>query len=180
MANSNFSHKAAIRRRMLDRLLRLDLHERQRRSAKICDLLRSYFPSVGSVGLFCPTSVEPDLNQLWDFHLFPEIRASYPNCGPDGMQFYEIDSLKELQPGKFGLLEPVRTGRLIVPDLLIVPGLAFTKTGHRLGRGGGHFDRFLATLDPSITRIGICFDFQILDELPLESHDQPVNFIVTD
>jgi 5-formyltetrahydrofolate cyclo-ligase len=180
MANSKFPEKAAIRSGMLDRLLQLDSHERQRRSAKICDALSSYFAGLESVGLFSPTLVEPDLNQLWDLHSFRNTRPLYPNCGPEGMRFYEISSLNELQPGRFGLLEPLASDRSIVPNLLIVPGLAFTKTGHRLGRGGGHYDRFLATLDRSITRIGVCFDFQIVDDLPIESHDMQVDTLVTD
>jgi 5-formyltetrahydrofolate cyclo-ligase len=180
MANSKLPEKAAIRRGMLDRLLQLDSHERRRRSTKICDALTSYFAGLESVGLFSPTPVEPDLNQLWELHSFSKIKPLYPNCGPEGMRFYEISGLNELQPGQFGLLEPPRTDRSIVPNLLILPGLVFTKTGHRLGRGGGHYDRFLATLDRSITRIGVCFDFQVVDDLPIESHDMQVDHLVTD
>jgi len=62
-------------------------------------------------------------------------------------------------------------------DLVIVPGLAFTRTGERLGRGGGHYDRLLEGVEA--TSLGIAFDIQLVDELPLEPHDRGVDLVVT-
>ena len=63
-------------------------------------------------------------------------------------------------------------------DLIIVPGMAFDKEGHRLGRGRGYYDRFLAK-HPQTPTIGICFDFQLLPEVPSESHDRQIDEILT-
>jgi 5-formyltetrahydrofolate cyclo-ligase len=61
-------------------------------------------------------------------------------------------------------------------DVVIIPGLAFSKTGVRLGFGGGWYDRQLANID--VIKIGICFDFQLLDELPEEEFDVRMNYII--
>jgi 5-formyltetrahydrofolate cyclo-ligase len=66
------------------------------------------------------------------------------------------------------------------PDLVIVPGLAFTRTGDRLGQGGGWYDRFLPSLRPDATSIGVGFSAQIVDAIPLEDHDVSLDFVVTD
>jgi 5-formyltetrahydrofolate cyclo-ligase len=66
------------------------------------------------------------------------------------------------------------------PDVVLVPGLAFTTTGGRLGQGGGWYDRFLADVRPECTTIGVCFAEQVVDELPIEPHDVAVDIVVTD
>ena len=65
------------------------------------------------------------------------------------------------------------------PSHVIIPGRAFTKDGHRLGRGHGFYDHFLEVIDPQITKtIGVCYTCQIVDELPIEAHDKKVDSIV--
>ena len=63
-------------------------------------------------------------------------------------------------------------------DLIVVPGMAFDADGHRLGRGRGYYDRFLS-LHPKIYTIGLCFDFQLLPEVPSEPHDRIIDEIIT-
>jgi 5-formyltetrahydrofolate cyclo-ligase len=65
-------------------------------------------------------------------------------------------------------------------DLVIVPGLAFTTDGRRLGQGGGHFDRFLPRLPEACVTIGVCFHEQLVDDLPMAPHDVRVRLVVTD
>ncbi len=65
-------------------------------------------------------------------------------------------------------------------DFIVVPGLAFTRDATRLGQGGGHFDRFLPRLADDCLRIGIAFREQIVDDLPVESHDVTLDLVVTD
>jgi len=73
--------------------------------------------------------------------------------------------------------EPVSLDML---DLVIVPALAFDRKGNRLGRGGGFYDRFLASPEFKGTSVGIAFREQLLDELPVDEHDVPVHVVVTD
>ncbi len=66
------------------------------------------------------------------------------------------------------------------PDVVIVPGLAFTTAGRRLGQGGGWFDRFLVAVRDDCVTVGVCFHEQLLDDLAVESHDMSVDHVVTD
>jgi 5-formyltetrahydrofolate cyclo-ligase len=90
---------------------------------------------------------------------------------------------RDLAPGTFGIPEPVRTARRPVParavDLVFVPGLAFDRRGHRLGYGHGYFDRFLAKLPDATPTVGLAFRFQLLDRLPVSTHDRAVSRVLT-
>ncbi len=66
------------------------------------------------------------------------------------------------------------------PDVVVVPGLAFTAAGDRLGQGGGWYDRFLSEVRSDCTTIGVCFAEQIVDALPVEAHDVTMDHVVTD
>ncbi len=66
------------------------------------------------------------------------------------------------------------------PDVVIVPGLAFTAAGDRLGQGGGWYDRFLAHVRADCTTVGVCFAEQLVDSLPVEPHDVTLDHVVTD
>lgn len=66
------------------------------------------------------------------------------------------------------------------PDVVIVPGVAFTVAGDRLGQGGGWYDRFLAELPPGVTTIGVGFDLQLVERLPVEQHDVRLDHVVTE
>ena len=65
-------------------------------------------------------------------------------------------------------------------DLVIVPGIAFDKKGHRIGYGYGYYDRFLKTIKKKAVKIGLAFDFQLIESIPEEEHDVPMNIVVTD
>ena len=99
---------------------------------------------------------------------------------------YALESYSQkttLISGPMGILEPAPQGSVpkdsgsvpgdsgSVPKVWIVPGLAFTRTGARLGYGGGWYDRLLAAADPSAVLLGVAYPFQVVEELPSESHD---------
>jgi 5-formyltetrahydrofolate cyclo-ligase len=65
-------------------------------------------------------------------------------------------------------------------DLIVVPDLAFSRDGHRLGRGGGFFDRLLAGPGAAAYKLGVCFDFQLLESIPIEPHDIVMDTVVTE
>ena len=89
------------------------------------------------------------------------------------------DRAKDLERQHFGIFQPkaghVREVPLENIDLVIVPGVAFDKYNMRLGRGHGYYDRFLSSLPDRTTTIGLAFDFQVVDNLPKDSHDIPVS-----
>jgi len=93
------------------------------------------------------------------------------------------DLESETSRGPYGLRQPKREELRQIPgealDLVIIPGLAFDKQGHRLGRGGGYYDRFLAGLSANTACIGLAFDFQVLKSLPFLAHDISVEEVVS-
>lgn len=84
----------------------------------------------------------------------------------------------ELASGPFGAKQPAADAPITVPDLLFVPLLGFTEGGARLGQGGGHYDRWLAE-HPHVPAIGLAWDVQRADMLPVEPHDRMLDAVVT-
>lgn len=90
----------------------------------------------------------------------------------------ELTADCEMVEGDFHILEPESNPYTGPLDLIVVPGMAFDRQGHRLGRGKGFYDRFLVKY-PGVKTIGICFDFQLIEEVPAEPHDQIISEIIT-
>lgn len=86
---------------------------------------------------------------------------------------------QDLRVGAFGIMEPC--GEVFTAcediDLAVIPGMAFDRHGNRLGRGKGYYDRMLARI-PHAYKIGLCFDFQLVDQVPTEPTDIPMDEIV--
>ena len=94
-----------------------------------------------------------------------------------------IDGLDQLVVGPWGLAQPDPAAATWLPaeariDLVVVPGLAFDRRGHRIGWGGGYYDRFLAQVQT--VKIGLCYDELVLDCIPGEPHDVPVDLVVAE
>ncbi len=84
----------------------------------------------------------------------------------------------DCEVGPFGLMQPVGDADTVVPDVLFVPLLGFTAQGARLGQGGGHYDRWLAE-HSSVMAIGLAWDVQLVENLPVQAHDQTLAAVVT-
>lgn len=97
--------------------------------------------------------------------------------------FKEWDMVTELKDGNYGTREPDSDFRNVMPDIILVPCLAFDESGARLGYGGGYYDRTLELYrekDHSFTAIGIAFDGQKSNHVPDAEYDQPLDIIVTE
>jgi len=84
----------------------------------------------------------------------------------------------DLEPGPFGILQPLGEAPELTPGLALVPLLAFTPDLHRLGQGGGHYDRWLEA-NPKVLPIGLAWDCQRLEQVPVETHDRLLHAVVT-
>ena len=109
-------------------------------------------------------------------------RLVYPRVRNVSLEFVQIESPDQLSQGSFGVLEP--TGAKAVPiseiDLIVVPGVAFDRCGHRLGYGRGFYDRTLAIAGKGTICVGLAYDFQIVDLLPVSEYDQPISILMTE
>lgn len=101
-----------------------------------------------------------------------------PTVAGDDIIPVEATDESEMQEGDFHILEPKNKPYEGSLDLIVVPGMAFDRDGHRLGRGRGYYDRFLSKY-PEVKTIGICFDFQFLESIPTEPHDRRVDEVIT-
>ncbi len=130
---------------------------------------------------FVGVGSEPDtgelLTSLWRLGVIVHL----PRVEGDEMVAVRYDSGNSLEPGAYGIPAPSGTpedpGLL---DFVVVPGVAFTRSGQRLGQGGGYYDRFLPMVRTDCVVVGVCFAEQIVDALPAEPHDQQMSRVVTD
>lgn len=111
-----------------------------------------------------------------------------PYCEGDDLRLFHLKEIQELSPGAFQIPEPHRELRTLADrqvraeelDLIFVPGVAFDRRGGRLGRGRGFYDRFLQQVRPDASLIGLAFECQVLDEIPVAEHDILMDKIVTE
>jgi 5-formyltetrahydrofolate cyclo-ligase len=93
------------------------------------------------------------------------------------------DPSRDLAPGYYGIPEPAEALPLVDPgtiEVVVTPGSVFDIHGGRLGYGGGFYDRFLQSAAPQALRIGLAFDLQVVAAVPLKSHDQPLDYLITE
>ncbi|GLC32151.1 5-formyltetrahydrofolate cyclo-ligase [Clostridium omnivorum] len=99
-----------------------------------------------------------------------------------GMKSIRINSFDELRENSMGILEPLYNGIEVKPnevDLLLMPGLAFDSKGGRLGYGGGFYDKYLRKCRQDSVKIGLCYDFQLIDSVPTSELDELVDEVIT-
>ena len=106
-------------------------------------------------------------------------RVAVPKVYGDEMKFLYLDDLTKVSKGYAGIPEPI-ADEPVADDktaLVLVPGLAFDPAGHRIGYGGGFYDKFLAA-EPNHPTLALCYEFQMLPELHTEEHDIPVDTVL--
>lgn len=166
----------------------LDPDRAREDSARIRDRLLDLerIRAARSVMLYLPTRGEVDTWPLLDHFWSLGREVLLPRCRPDRpgvMEIHAVTSPAQLAPGSFGLVEPcpglARPVPTPAPDVVLIPALAFDRHGHRLGFGGGYYDRFLPTLPDTPLLAGLAFRFQVLDRLPVDAWDRPVHLVAT-
>lgn len=154
-------------------------------SEKVCRHLLAHpvWQKAGAILFYSPLQDELDISPLWLAALQAGKTIALPRflSETEGYVACELPHLSHaLPPGKFGIAEPGSDSR-VVPvnqlDLVLVPGVAFDMTGHRLGRGKGFYDRLLETAPG--TKCGVAYDEQVRPEIPVEPHDVVLNYLVT-
>lgn len=177
--------KAAIRDEMRERRDALESDEHSRLVALLNErLIQEITPS--EIAVFAAVRNEPSVLgavEHWRNEL--DCTVYYPRVEGNGdMVFARVDDESEMVEGRFGIPEPAPNAAVEEIEeigVALMPGLAFDKRGARVGYGGGYYDRALSKQFRYIpTLIGVCFDFQVLAEVPDEEHDIRVNWILTD
>ncbi len=179
------TEKSALRAHYLDLMKRQAKADRIAKSSQICQqlLANPAFLKAKTVLLYAalPGEVETfamitETIKLKKITALPIVDTKMKMLIPT-----VVTSMDDLREGSYGILEPNAHAPQLNPtdlDVVVVPGLAFDRHNNRLGRGIGYYDRFLSGLPGLSHTIGLAFDFQISDCLPVEGHDVPVNTVI--
>ena len=140
------------------------------------------FITTENIFTYLNTPFEAETISLAEYSLKAGKRVFAPITDSEmNMYFAEITSLNDLKKGFMGILEPIN-GEEAEPkkgDLFIVPGSVFDLKGHRMGYGKGCYDRYFSKY-PDVVKIGVCYDFQLLENIPHKEHDIDMDILVTD
>lgn len=107
----------------------------------------------------------------------------FPAVEGHGMVFRQLTAGSSMQSGAFGILEPCTDCRVFLPDevdVFVLPGIAFDIKGERIGYGKGYYDKTLHRLEGQGRLVGLCYDFQLVDEIVGEPHDVKMDLIITE
>jgi 5-formyltetrahydrofolate cyclo-ligase len=182
-------HKAEARRTLAEARRQLPPSERRERSRRIAASCRKLagFSTADVVCSYVSFREEVETAELIAALLEAGRRVAVPvhlHGTPQSLIFAEIESLAELTPNHFGILQPPRETARFLPTasipLFLVPGLAFDTAGRRLGYGLGFYDRAFAAATPGAIKIGLAFELQIIESVPADAHDVPMDFVVTE
>ena len=179
--------KKVIREEILAKRKKLGKETRDIYSKEILEkiLSSSYYKNAKTIMTFVSFSDEVNTHEFMKRAIADGKRIVVPITFPENHQLKpsQLKAFNELEPGFYNILTPKEEFiRFIDPqeiDLVITPGVAFRRDGYRVGYGGGYYDRFLSKI-PNTPTIAICFDMQIVDDLPTDHYDIPVDYIYTE
>ena len=175
--------KAVLRKEMKERLKGLPEGRKRELDEALCRQLLSLpeFSAPRTVYAYASLSWEPDTWEILKALLFRGFRLALPRVEGREMRFYFVPDLKELSQSSMKIWEP-KADAVPADDseaLVLVPGMAFSRDGARLGKGGGFYDRFLSA-EPNHKTIALAYGFQLMEQIPTGVYDRPVDQIVTE
>lgn len=175
--------KKELRAAMKKRNLSLGPEERAAASERIFRRIGDLasFREARCVALFCSLPDEPATEKVlagWG----AGKRVVVPRVEGDTMRFFEYEPTT-LCAGAFGIAEPDGAAVACNPaeiDMVVVPGMAFTRDGARMGRGRGYYDKYLSQPGFRAVKVGVCYAHQLVGKLPVEAHDVFMDYVITD
>jgi 5-formyltetrahydrofolate cyclo-ligase len=183
METENQVLKSDLRTQIRERLKKISLAVRTVESMDLCARLEPQLQSAHTILFYAPLADELDVWPLLEKLLKTSKVCALP-AFDETTQFYSARRIMNLETdiftGKFGVSEPgLECAEIPLDqfDLVLAPGMAFDFTGNRLGRGKGFYDRILAKA--SGIKCGVAYDFQLLESVPAEAHDEQVTFVFT-
>ena len=183
MTKENLRNLIKSKRKSMDANLKLDMDKRIFNYVITSPL----YINANMIFIFVSFRNEVDTHRIIEYALHDGKSICVPKVIRDGDKKYmtalQIKSLNDLKPGYFGVPEPcfktqpIEGGEI---DLIFMPGLAFDRTGGRIGYGAGFYDRFLTLLDKCIPKIALAYHYQVFDSIPTDAYDIKVDGIITD
>ncbi|UJF28311.1 5-formyltetrahydrofolate cyclo-ligase [Planococcus sp. 107-1] len=178
--------KSTSRKEMLAKLKAMPEEVHREKTEKIIQRLAEdpIFVNATTIGMTISAFPEVDTSQLIHYCWSIGKKVAVPKCIPStrGMDFYILTDYSELENVYMKLLEPrIDKNRYVSPneiDLMIVPGVVFSKSGYRIGFGGGYYDRYLSAYNGDT--VSLVFEIQMVESMPVENHDIPVQQLITE
>lgn len=178
--------KAAFREAVKERIARLNARKRAAESRTIVRELKKYIGNEPrGIALYMPLSDEPDIAPLMKELSDAGWTIILPRKEEKTFSMRRARDLTKLVKGPIGPLEPTSDDPVAEPadiDIAVVPGRAFARDGRRMGRGNGGYDFWIRAqrkANPQTAFIGICFESQIFNDVPMEPHDERVDVVIT-
>ena len=178
-------YKSKLRLQIINRLKQLSAEEKERiEKLLISHLIHSkIFQKASVIGTAISQSIEwntkPIMEKAWQENKTVVVPKTYPITRQ--LQFFEVHKDSELERGYGNILEPKEDSNKVEKndiDLLIVPGIVFDQYGYRIGFGGGFYDRFLT--DYKQATVSIASKQQVINEIPTQPYDIPVDYLITE
>ncbi len=170
--------KQSMRELLIQQRRMLSAEDRAKYSALVLSQLEktTVFREAKTVLLYYPKNNEVDVLPLFKRYKRDKVLL-LPVTHRDGMTANPYEGNDKMHRGKVGIPEPTTPAFEGQIDVIVVPAVAFDKMGNRLGRGGGYYDRFLKK-QTHATIIGVGYDFQLVEEVPVRKHDQKMHRII--
>ncbi len=132
------------------------------------------------IGLYAPIRNEVRTNELFEWFQKEGREVAYPKVYGKGFEFLKIKNQEELVSGQWGIAEPSGGDKVSLKqlDLIVMPGVAFDEGGGRIGFGRGYYDREVSSFNG--LKVGLAYDFQIVQAFTREKHDLACDYIVTE
>lgn len=173
--------KKELRKQIREKKRAMTPEEIQSASQKLKELFLAteQYQKAKTIYGYLPYNQEVRTVPILEQTLVDGKRVAVPKIFGDEMKFIYLTDLTQVEEGYAGIPEPVADGPVADDPtaLVLMPGLAFDKEGHRVGYGGGFYDKFL-TKEPQHPTVALCYDFQISEELPTEEFDVPVDLVL--
>ena len=173
--------KKALRSTIRQQKRAMSEEEIQLRSEKLAALFYASEPyrNAATIYGYLPYNQEVRTTPMLEQALRDGKRVAVPKVYGEEMKFIYLDDLSQVEKGYAGIPEPIADGPIADDKtaLVLMPGMAFDPQGHRIGYGGGFYDKFLAA-EPDHPTLALCYDFQMLPQLETEEHDIPVDCVL--
>lgn len=139
----------------------------------------AYYQNAETIYGYLPYNQEVRTVPILEQALRDGKKVAVPKVYGDTMRFIYLDDLTQVAPSEMGIPEPVADAPFARDEraLVLMPGLAFDKMGNRMGYGGGYYDKFLAE-EPDHPTVALCYGFQMVEHIPTEDYDIPVDLVL--
>ncbi len=178
--------KLELRNSIKQRMDRFSKKDRDAEERSLVKRLTEYLGDTPkTIAAFIPLTDEVDIRPLMTDLLAKGWSLFLPRFEGGKLAFRKAEKITGLTPGQFGIPEPSLSSPLLKPeelDVVLVPGRAFTKDGKRMGRGNGGYDIWIRSqraANPNTTFVGVALECQVIDQIPVEPHDEKVDFVCT-